>query len=84
MTNPEASQGEQGPTELVTNMTPERIVTVAMNTNNIETLRGLRLELISRSANIPQGERDILLEQAYAIVNDRWTDMSMTQSSSEL
>ncbi len=81
MTNPETPAGEQKPTEFVTTMTPERIVTVAMGTTNAEVLYKLRLELIRRSANVPEGTRDILLEQAYEIVNDRYSDFSSEQTT---
>ncbi len=82
--SPEAPQGETKPVEYVTNMTPERIVFIAAHTHDEEVLRKLRIELLRRSANVPEGQREMILEQAYAIVDSHYSDLLAQTKTTEL
>lgn len=68
------SQGEKR-TESVQNMTLDRMVEIAYNTRSDETVRRLRLELMRRKANIPEGSTEPTIDQAFAIIDARYDQL---------
>lgn len=62
-------------TKNVLKMTLTELVDFAYKTRSQENVRRLRQELLRRKANVPEGMTIMAIDQAYAIIDDRYNDL---------
>ena len=67
--------GSEKQTKNVMHLDLVDIVDFSYKTRSVENVRRLRQELMRRKANVPEGMTIMAIDQAYAIVDDRYIEL---------